>query len=78
MLEIVQKVMLVEVLYQVRYHVLKSLAEYTCEGDRSVICGGSFIAFLKKGLTWARHHSGGSLPVIMERSKLPCIMGAIS
>ena len=34
--------------------------------------------FLKIGLTWARHHSDGSLPVLMERSKITCIMGAIS
>ena len=33
---------------------------------------------LKIGLTWARHHSDGSLPVLMERSKITCIMGAIS
>ena len=30
------------------------------------------------GLTWARHHSAGSLPVWMERSKMTWIIGAIS
>ena len=40
-LEIAQKVMLVELLYQVRCHnVFKNLAEYTGEVDRSVICWG--------------------------------------
>ena len=34
--------------------------------------------FLKIGLTWARHHSDGSLPVLMKHSKITCIMGAIS
>ena len=34
--------------------------------------------FLKMGVTWARHHSNGSLPVCRERSKITCMMGAIS
>ena len=71
--------MLVEVLYQVRCHnVFKNLAEYTGEGDRSVSCEDDLSPFFEIGLTRARHHSDGSLHVLMERSKSTCIMGAIS
>ena len=43
-----------------------------------LFAGDDLSPYLKIRLTGERHHSDGSLPVLMERSKITCIMGAIS
>ena len=42
------------------------------------LAADDFLRFLKIGVTCSLHQSAGSLPVWRERSKIICIIGALS
>ena len=60
--------------------MLKNLAKYASQGYGSVVGSRRFCSLLKNWLrvTRALRHSAGSLPVWRQRSKITCIIGAIS